>query len=713
MGPVTKVFTLFASLTLSAGTASAERVLFDFENGFDAGKVPATDARVSLEESAGNHALRMETGHKADWPGITLKAPSGRWDLSKYSSIEMDVRNAGSNSVTVNLRVDNTGADGSNNCNNGHVSLPPGEHGTLRVLINRRIPVKGELKLAGMRGWPGNPLGTIDPAVVNQLIVFVGQPSEDHAFVIDNIRAGGGYTAPPPKPVDANKFFPFIDRYGQYIHKDWPGKTRSADDLQKRIRDEEADLAAHPGAPDRDKWGGWKDGPALKATGFFRTEKRDGKWWLVDPDGRLFFSHGTDCVGFGDGTPVDGGADFGRSKWFRALPPPSDPVFGRFHYQAWNVVHGEYTDKRPVCYDFGSANLQRKYGDGWRAGFAGVTHRRLASWGMNTIANWSDSSVYLERKTPYVADIWFGGNMIEGSEGYWVKFRDVFDPDFAKRIGEAMKEHAGKTAGDPWCIGYFVDNELSWDSDTSLAVATLKSPAAQPAKKVFVDDLKAKYGGIAALNAAWGTAHASWEALLEDRKPSPENGRAEDDLRAFNARIVEAYFRTIRDAVKAVAPNNLYLGCRFGGDENAQVVGIAAKYCDVVSYNLYREDVSGFKSPGPDVPLIIGEFHFGALDRGMFHTGLVAVADQDERARMYESYVRGALSNPQFVGCHWFKYRDECTTGRELDGENYQIGFVDIVDTPYPEIVAASRRVGYEMYRIRQGGEIIWDQVPR
>jgi hypothetical protein len=101
------------------------------------------------------------------------------------------------------------------------------------------------------------------------------------------------------------------------------------------------------------------------------------------------------------------------------------------------------------------------------------------------------------------------------------------------------------------------------------------------------------------------------------------------------------------------------------------------------------------------MPLIIGEFHFGALDRGMFHTGLVPVASQGERARMYASYVTGALRHPQFVGTHWFQYRDEPTTGRSLDEENYQIGFVDNVDTPYPETVAACREVGAAMYETR------------
>jgi hypothetical protein len=43
---------------------------------------------------------------------------------------------------------------------------------------------------------------------------------------------------------------------------------------------------------------------------------------------------------------------------------------------------------------------------------------------------------------------------------------------------------------------------------------------------------------------------------------------------------------------------------------------------------------------------------------------------------------------------HWFQYVDEPTVGRVLDGENYQIGFVDTADTPYPELVTASRKMG-------------------
>jgi hypothetical protein len=302
------------------------------------------------------------------------------------------------------------------------------------------------------------------------------------------------------------------------------------------------------------------------------------------------------------------------------------------------------------------------------------------------------------RLTPYTDSIGSRGTkMIEGSEGYWSKFPDVFDASFAAALRRDMEAKRGKSAGDAWCIGYFSDNEMSWGDDVSLAVAALKSPPEQAAKKAFIADLRAKYRDIAKLNQAWGTAHDSWDALLESRD-APDRQNAEEDLAAFYSKVAEQYFRTVRDTVKAVAPNQLYLGCRFASVSD-RAAAAAAKYCDVVSYNLYRRSVADFKfNGGADVPLIIGEFHFGALDRGMFHTGLVPVADQAARAQAYKDYVLGALAHPQFVGCHWFQYQDEPVTGRVFDEENYQIGFVDVCDTPYRESIEASRAVGAALY---------------
>ena len=100
--------------------------------------------------------------------------------------------------------------------------------------------------------------------------------------------------------------------------------------------------------------------------------------------------------------------------------------------------------------------------------------------------------------------------------------------------------------------------------------------------------------------------------------------------------------------------------------------------------------------------MINGEFHFGALDRGMFSTGLVATKDQQDRAACYINFVKSCLAHPRFVGTHWFQWRDQALTGRS-DSENYQIGFLSVTDQPYPELVAAARQIGSMMYETRFG----------
>ncbi|MCK4999451.1 MAG: beta-galactosidase, partial [Anaerohalosphaera sp.] len=401
---------------------------------------------------------------------------------------------------------------------------------------------------------------------------------------------------------------------------------------------------------DLNKYGGWKTGPKLKATGFFRVEKLNNKWWLVDPEGRLFWSHGIDCVHSSAYTPISD-----RENYYKALPQ-KDSKLAQFYGRGSWAPHGYYNTHTPYkTYDFFKANLVKKYGDDWQDIFADLAHKRLSHWGLNTIANWSDANIYKMQRTPYTATIHFSAKIIEGSQGYWGKFYDVFDDSFRENMRKKMQQQIDNTANDPWCIGYFVHNEIAWGDDVSLAVATLKSPADQPAKKVFVNDLKAKYKTIKAINTAWNTDHASWKHLLESTA-EPDREKAKKDLNEFYKKIADKYFTTIRQELKAIAPNQLYMGCRFSR-VNDTAARSAARHCDIVCYNRYHYSVADLALPDKiDKPIIIGEFHFGALDRGMFHTGLKATKDQNDRALKYKEYVRGALKNQYIVGTHWFQY---------------------------------------------------------
>ena len=125
---------------------------------------------------------------------------------------------------------------------------------------------------------------------------------------------------------------------------------------------------------------------------------------------------------------------------------------------------------------------------------------------------------------------------------------------------------------------------------------------------------------------------------------------------------------------------------------------LAAEHCDVVSLNVYKHSPEiPYPASARDRPVIVGEFHFGALDRGMFHTGLVPTANQAERAVAYGKYVRDCLADDRIVGAHWFQYRDQAFTGRN-DGECFQIGFLNAADAPYPEMVEMSRTLARELY---------------
>ena len=684
---MTTIPILFAGVCVAVAAQAAEpRVLFDFQPPFDVRAVVTSDAKATITNAG---TLRVETGQKTQWPAVTLKAPQGMWNLLPYEYISLDVTNRGSNKLTVYCRVDNPGADGTNHCETDQVAVDPGASRTLKVRI---FPVPWKLdkplELVAMRA---NPVyeGKIDAANVTQLVIFVAQPKESYVFEVDNIRAAGQVQV-----LETSTFLPLIDEFGQFAHKDWPGKTHSLEELIAHRQTEETDLQAHPRPRGWDKYGGWLSGPKLRVTGFFHVEKYRGKWWLIDPMGRLFWSHGIDCVVSRNSTPITG-----RERYFRSLPGQDSP-FARFYATAnWAPV-GYYKDRLPYkTYDLGRANLLRKYGDDFEEAFAGATHRRLESWGINTIANWSDEQICLMRRTPYVGTISFEARKLEGSQGYWGKFYDVFDPSFEQALRERLEREKGRTADDPWCIGYFVHNELSWGDDVSLAVAALISPPEQPAKKTFISDLIAKYDAIEELNAVWGTQYDSWDALLKSQQ-APDKNRAGEDLEMFYTKTAETYFSTIRKELKRIAPNQLYLGCRFAW-VNDRAARAAIKFCDVISYNRYEYSVEDLRLPdNADLPIIIGEFHFGALDRGMFHTGLRSTDSQIDRADKYAAYVRGALRNRHIVGTHWFQYQDQPTTGRG-DGENYQIGFIDICDNPYPEIVQAARDIGGSMYEYR------------
>lgn len=661
--------------------------------------------QAELQFEPGN-AYRLRTA-TAEWnAGLRILPRPGDpgIDLSGAQWFSMDIENLSPDRqvrLTLHLSSGEHTSDSGDHASailtknravNTGIALNPGEKQTLRIFLPH-----ADLYLSpddsapdsrpNRRGTPS--IYVIDTRHISQIELKMQWPFEDPVKWLADVRISNLRLEGKPdenRIVPKQGFFPFIDEFGQNIHAKWPEKLKSHDELPADLARERATLRPAPASWDR--FGGWAKGPQLRATGSFRTEKYDGKWFLVTPDGHLFFSSGIDVVRNNTDTP--NGAL--HPNWYKS-PIPADGMLPFTHWA-----------------------LQRKFGkDDYLADYYPFVIQRLDSWGINTIGNWGAREIMLLGRKPYTACVFERNRDVPMLPDR--VFYDCFAPDFRERFVKAVQKtfkteaFLAKSISDPMCIGYFVDNELGFKHVTAKMFGADFETCGS--KREFLSRAFKKYKTIEALNAAWDLKITDWSEL-KTMTSLPKGRGFREDATAFEAALYDIYFRTVRESLKSIAPNRLYLGCRFVGfRQPGHLWDAAAKSCDILSVNTYANSV--FNIPGsiwndrrPEKPILIGEFHFGTFDRGMFRASLCPVSTQTERARSYIRFMQGALCHPMLVGAHWFQYRDQPLVGRG-DGEAYQIGWVDGCDRPYEELCTAGRAVGSGMYSYRLRGKLLND----
>lgn len=449
---------------------------------------------------------------------------------------------------------------------------------------------------------------------------------------------------------------PLVDEFGQWIPDEWPGKAHSLNDLLAAWAQENDSygMAELPVS----RYGGFLEAQ-VEGTGFFRTQQIDGRWWLVDPEGYLFFSTGVDVL-----TPWGATRTAGREEIFAALPPEAFRQDARKGF-------GETFSSFPTW------NLYRRFGDDWQQKWVDMTLRRMACWGLNTIASWSDSNLWDAHQRPYVVTL--SGWEIEES---LMGLPDIYAEGYAEKVDQAAARQCAPRREDPWLLGYFIGNEPAWPERELLLVDEILS------------------GSPSALQAALQRHLAKFGDSPEQRT-------------AFIHATFEKFLSLVVSAIRRHDPNHLNLGIRFGGTTPEAIIRMASVF-DVYSHNIYAYvPDAAFLSRIYELtgrPMIIGEFHFGTPGRGM-DSGLNQVLNQAERGAAYRYYVENAAAHPAMVGTHWFQWWDQPATGR-FDGENYNIGLVDITDRPYPEMVEAMRATHSRLYAVHAGMEPPTNRLP-
>ncbi|QHW33563.1 hypothetical protein GZH47_24045 [Paenibacillus rhizovicinus] len=635
--------------------------------------------RITLHTKAGRSGMVVE--------GKPLRLGGADWQAARYLVFDVEVREE----HCAVLQIDFWEED-SDSAERGDLYfivgvLPqlttrvaiPLEALDSQVMFQPRRPGRLKMVLFGKK---------VDLARVNRIQIGLAPSSFDQTIAFSNVHVSD---REPEYPLPDRKL---IDPLGQWLPRDWPGKVASEAAMVEQMR---TYLAGCEGgetltdfAGEWSAYGGWT-GKRFDATGFFRTEHDGKRWWLVDPDGCVFYSNGLDCV-----TPDIECPATGIESFFEWLPEKD----GEFA-DAWNLNH--YASSAHFI-DFAIVNMIRAFGPDWREAWERMTRRRLVEWGFNTIANWSDGPFIRKAKLPYVLPL---NGFPETERKVFRDFPDVFSTEYqenAERFARQLEAYRD----DRYLIGYFLRNEPHWAFVEGLIIAEelLANPADLVSKRELIRYLEEQYGGdIGRLNEAWRSGFGSFDDLRRPmRKAARQSTQTAADLRAFSRIMIERYVGIPSQAAKRVDPHHLNLGMRYAYMADEDLIA-GYEHFDVFSINCYRMDPRNdimWIGDKTGLPVIIGEYQFGALDRGSPATGLRGVASQEDRAKAYRFYVENAAATPYCVGNHYFVLNDQAALGRG-DGENYSVGFVNICQQPHPEMVEAAQETHRTIYAVASG----------
>lgn len=396
----------------------------------------------------------------------------------------------------------------------------------------------------------------------------------------------------------------------------------------------------------------------LAAPTRYSVVERDGRWWFQAPNGERFLSMGV-CV-------VDRGLT--QEQWSDA-----NPGYASYRFYASD--------------------------EAW----AKDTVARLQGWGFNTIGAWSDFSVLRQVEAPglhLMPVLHMGSTAGAPWRDMWSEPVTADMRKFA-RGGRFGMDHV---RGDPRVVGYFSDNEMGWWIG---ALFEWGFRAGGGTRARLVQTLRNHYGGdwqgfsrdfVTDGPSDWSEFAKGGRAYLRP------GGSGMAAVRRWLGVVADRYYTLCRQIIKEEDPGALYLGDRYISNFYPEVARAAAHHVDVVSTNLNADWNDGRFAPFyldalrrlTNKPVIITEYYVAAMENRSGNkndsSGFPVVATQLDRAASFERQTRHLLGRPDVLGAHWFQYYDEPMHGR-ADGENYNMGLVDIYNVPYDELLDVTRRL--------------------
>jgi len=403
------------------------------------------------------------------------------------------------------------------------------------------------------------------------------------------------------------------DASGSPKFSDWkPFETR----LVANIKD------FKPVAVEHNKYGSVK-GIRSKATGFFRVEKINERWWVIDPEGYAGINIAMNSV------------NTGKSARNKAA------------YAQKFANNTDWIQKT-------KAELQGLGFNGtgsWSTYTSIIKANAQSDKPLSYTINWNFMSSYGKKRG--------GTYSVPGHTGYPGNVIFVFDPEFEKFCDEHARQLA-QYKDDPNLFGYFSDNEMPFSlKNLENYLKLQKDDPGYIAAKKWLDQK-----GISA-------------EQITDKERAEFLAFAAERYFSIVAKAIKKY-----DPNHLYLGSRLY-----SSEKNVpEFMKAAGKYVDLISINYYgvwtpNKKLMANWEKWSGKPFIITEYYTKGMDSGLPNISGAGwqVKTQEDRGKFYQNYCLALLESKACVGWHWFKYQDNdpTNTKAELSNQDANKGIVD------------------------------------
>lgn len=404
-------------------------------------------------------------------------------------------------------------------------------------------------------------------------------------------------------------------------------------------------IAAAPADAGLNRFGSRTD-RRVQATGFFRAQRIDGRWWLIDPDGGLGINRSVVSVAM--------------------LRTP-----GAVRAQQQKFAGEEQWAAQTTA-------LLRANGFNGLGAWSDTTRLRAAPQKLAYTHIWNFMSGYGKKRG--------GTYQLPGHTGYPKDTIFVFDPEFRTFCDEHAKQLAA-TKDDPWLLGHFTDNELPLKRE--MLGNYLSLPATDP--------------GFLAAQAFLRTRHGPAATAKDITEPDKQMF-----LAVVVDTYLDIVTRAIRKVdPNHMILGSRFHGMQVRYPETFRAAG---RHLDVVAVNYYHawsadKELVGMWERESGKPFMITEWYA----KGMDTPGLANVSGagwvvktQRDRGLFYENFTLSLLESRGCVGWHWFKYGDNDPEDTKADPSNRDSnkGIVSNRYEPYEPVLAAMKRINERSYRL-------------